>query len=408
MLGKTEGKRGDREWDGYIESPTQWTWIWSNSRRRHWRTEEPDVLQSMGSQRDRHDLATKKLPNLEGRYPSAQFSSVAQSCPTLCHPMDCSTPPCPSPTPRACSNSCPSSQWYHPIIHPLSSPSPAAFNFPSINLSQLFHESVLPIRWPKYWSFSFSMSELQEKPIWIQLFNHVRGFVTPWIAACQASLPITNSHSSLRLTSIESVMPSSHLILCRPLLRLPPIPPSIGVFSNESTLCMRWPKYWSFSFSIIPSKEIPGLISFRMDWLHLLAVQGSLKSLLQHHSSIASILRRSAFFTVQLSHPYMTTGKTIALTRRTFVGKVMSLLFNVLSRLVITFLPRSKCLLISWLQSPSAVILEPSKIKSDTVSTVSPSICHEVMGPDAMIFVFWMLNYSSLIEVSALIWESIF
>ena len=189
-------------------------------------------------------------------------------------------------------------------------------------------------------------------------------------------------------TSIESVMPSSHLILCRPLLLLPPIPPSIRVFSNESTLRMRWPKYWSFSFGIIPSKEIRGLISFRMDWLDLLAVQGTLKSLLQHHSSKASILQRSAFFTVQLSHPYMTTGKTIALTRQTFVGKVMSLLFNMLSRLVITFLPRSKRLLISWLQSPSAVIFEPPKIKSATVSTVSPSIWHEVMGPDAMILVF--------------------
>ena len=183
-------------------------------------------------------------------------------------------------------------------------------------------------------------------------------------------------------------MPFSHLILCRPLLLLPPIPPSIGVFSNESTLRMRWPKFWSFSFSISPSNEHPGLISFRLDWLDLLAVQGTLKSLLQHHSSKALILRCSAFFTVQLSHPYMTTGKTIALTRWTFVGKVMSLLFNMLSRLVITCLPRSKYLLISWLQSPSAVILEPKKIKSDTVSTVSPSICHEVMGPDAMIFVF--------------------
>ena len=153
-------------------------------------------------------------------------------------------------------------------------------------------------------------------------------------------------------------MPYSHLNLCRSLLLLPPIPPSSRVFSNESNLCMRWPKYWSFSFSIIPSKEIPGLISFRMDWLDLLAVQGSLKSLLQHHSSKASILQHSAFFTVQLSHLYMTTGKTIALTRWTFVGKVMSLLFNMLSRLVITFLPRSERLLISWLQSPSAVILE--------------------------------------------------
>ena len=151
---------------------------------------------------------------------------------------------------------------------------------------------------------------------------------------------------------------------------------------------MMWPKYWTFGFSIIPSKEHPGLISFRMDWLDLLAVQGTLKSFLQHHNSKTSILRGSAFFTVQLSHPYMTTGKTIALTRRTFVGKVMSLLLNMLSRLVITFLPRSKGLLISWLQSLSVVILEPPKIKSDTVSTVSPSISHKVMGPDAMIFIF--------------------
>ena len=166
---------------------------------------------------------------------------------------------------------------------------------------------------------------------------------------------------SLRLTSIESVMPSSHLILCHPLLLLPPIPPSIRVFSNESTLRMRWPKYWSFSLSICPFNEYPQLISFRMDWLDLLAVQGTLKSLLQYHSSKASILRRSAFFTVQFSHPYMTTGETIALTRRTFVGKVMSLLLNMLSRLVITFLLRSKRLLISWLQSPSAVIWEPPK-----------------------------------------------
>ena len=157
-------------------------------------------------------------------------------------------------------------------------------------------------------------------------------------------------------------MPFSHLILCRPLLLLPLIPPSIRVFYNESTLRIRWPKYWSFGFSIIPSKEIPGLISFRMDWLDLLAVQGNLKSLLQHHSSKASVLRCSAFFTIQLSHPYMTTGKTIALTRRTFAGKVMSLLLNMLSRLVITFLPRNKRLLISWLQSLSAVILEPKNI----------------------------------------------
>ena len=175
-------------------------------------------------------------------------------------------------------------------------------------------------------------------------------------------------------------MPSSHLILCRPLLLLPPIPPSIRVFSNDSTLHMRWPKYWSFSFSIIPSKEHPGPISFRMDWLDLLAVQRTLKSLLQHHSSKASILRCWAFFIVLLSPPYTTTGKTIALTRRTFVGKVMALLLNMLSRLVITFLPRGKHLLISWPQSPSAVILEPPRIKSDTVSTVSPSISHHFMG----------------------------
>ena len=169
-------------------------------------------------------------------------------------------------------------------------------------------------------------------------------------------------------------MPSSHLILCQPLLLLPPIPPSIRVFSNETTLHMRWPKYWSFSFSIRPSNEHPGRISFRMNWLDLLAIQETLKSLLQHHSSKASILQCSAFFTVQLSHPYMTTGKTIVLTRQTFVGKVRSLLFNMLSRLVETFLPRSKCLLISWQQSPFAVILEPPKIKSDTVFTVSPFI----------------------------------
>ena len=175
----------------------------------------------------------------------------------------------------------------------------------------------------------------------VQPLSHVRLFATPWIAALQASLSITNSRSSLRLMSIESVMPSSHLILCHPLLLLPPIPPSIRVFSNESTLCMRWPKYWSFSFSVSPSKEHPGLIPFRMDWLDLLAVQGTLKSLLQHHSSKASVLRRSAFFTVQLSHPYMTTGKNIALTRQTFVGKVMSLLLNMLSKWIITFVPKS-------------------------------------------------------------------
>ena len=183
-------------------------------------------------------------------------------------------------------------------------------------------------------------------------------------------------------------MPSSHLILCHPLLLLPSVFPSIRVFSNESVLHIRWPKYWSFSFSISPSNEYSGLIFFRMDRLDLPAVQGTLRSLLQHHSSKSSILWCSALFIVQLSHPYMTTRKTIALTTWTFVGKVMSLLFSMLSRLVIIFLSRSKHLLISWLQSPSTVILEPPKIKSDTVSTVSPSISHEVMGPDAMILVF--------------------
>ena len=183
-------------------------------------------------------------------------------------------------------------------------------------------------------------------------------------------------------------MPSNQLILCGPLLLLPSIFPSIKVFSNESGLRIRWPKYWPFSFSISSSNEHPGLISFRTDWLDLLAVQGTLKSLLQHHSSKASILQRSAFFIVQFSHPHMTTGKTIGLTRWTFVDKVMYLLFNMLSRLVRTFLPRSKHLLISWLQLLTAVILEPPEIKSATIFTVSPSFCHEVMGPDAMIFIF--------------------
>ena len=189
----------------------------------------------------------------------------------------------------------------------------------------------------------------------VQLLSHVRLFVTPWTAAHQASLSITRSQSPPKPMSIESVMPSNHLILCHPLLLLPSILPSIRVFSNESALCIRWPKYWSFSFNISPTIEHLGLISSRVDSLDLLAVQGILKSLLQHHSSKASILWRSA---KELSHPYMTTGKTTALTRWTFADKVVSLLFNMLSRLVITFLPRSKRLLISWLQSPSAVIFE--------------------------------------------------
>ena len=210
----------------------------------------------------------------------------------------------------------------------------------------------------------------------VQSLSHVRLFATPWIATRQTSLSITNYQSLLKLMSIESVMPSSHLILCCPLLLQPSLFPSISIFSNESVLHIRWTKYWSFSFSISPSNEYSGLIAFRMDWLDLLEVQGTLKSLLKHHSSKASILQHTAFFIVQLSYPYMTTGKTTALTRRTLVGKVMSLLFNMLSKLVIAFLPRNKCLLISWLQSPSAVILESPKIKPLTVSIVSPSICH--------------------------------
>ena len=222
----------------------------------------------------------------------------------------------------------------------------------------------------------------------VQSLSHVQLFVTLWTAARQASLSITNSQSLLKLMSIESVMPSNDLILCRPLLLPPSIFSSTRVFSDESVLRIRRPKDWSFSFSISPSNEYSGLISFRIDWLDLFAVQGTLKSLLQHHSSKASIFQCSDFFIVQLSHPYMTTGKTTALTRWTFVGKAMSLLFNMLLGFIITFLPRSKCLLISWLQSPSSVILEPPKINSDTVSTVSPSIYHEVMGLDVIILGF--------------------
>ena len=205
---------------------------------------------------------------------------------------------------------------------------------------------------------------------------HVWFFATPWTVAHQASLSITDSQSLLKLTSIKSVIPSSHLMEMAhqgdgPLLLLPSVFPSIRVFSNESVLCIRWTKYWSFTFSISPSNEYSGLISFRMDWVDLLAVQGTLKSLLQHHSSKASILQDSAFFMVQISDLYMTTGKTTALIRWTFVGKAMALLFSMLSRLVTAFLPRRQHLLISWLQSPSAVILEPKKTKCLTVSTVS-------------------------------------
>ena len=223
--------------------------------------------------------------------------------------------------------------------------------------------------------------------VWLVQFSSVTQsclvFAAPWTAACQTSLSITNFQSLPKLMSIESVMPSNHLILCHPLLLRPSNFPSIRVFSEES-VCIRWPKYWSFSFSISPSNEHPGLISFRMDWLDLLVVQGTRKNLLQYHSPEASILQCLAFFIVRLSHPYMTARKTIPLTRWIFVGKLMSLLFNILSRLVIAFLPRSKFLLISWLQSPSAVIWEPKKIKS----VVFPSICYEMMGLDAMIVIF--------------------
>ena len=256
---------------------------------------------------------------------------------------------------------------------------------------------VFLIKWCKIFSWIYRNDNIISS---LQSLSHVQLFVTPWTTASQASLSITNSQSLLKLMSIKSVMPSNHLIFCPPFLLLHSIFPSIRFFSSESVLCIRWPKYWSFSFSISPSNEYSGLISFRMNWLDLLAVQETLKSLLQHHSSKASILWHSPFFMVQLSHPYMTTGKTIALTRWTFVGKVMSLLFNKLSRLVIVFLPRSKHLLISWLQSPSAVILELKKIKSLTVSIVFPSICHEVIRADAMILVFCMLSFKPTYSLS--------
>ena len=279
------------------------------------------------------------------------------------------------------------------------------------NLSAMQETWVQSLGWEDPWRREWQpcqysgMENSMDRGVWqaiVHLFSAVQSlccvwlFVTPWTAASQASLFITNSQSLLKLMSIELVMPSNRLILCYPLLLLPAILPSIRVFSSESVLHIRWPKYWSFSFSISPFNDDSGLISFRIDWFNLLAVQENLKSLLQHQSSKASILQHSAFFRVQLSHPYMTTGKTIALTRWTFVGKVMSLLFNMLPRLVIAFLPRSKCLLISWLQSPSAVILEPPKMKSFTVFIISPSICHEVMWLDAMILVFWMQALSQL------------
>ena len=228
----------------------------------------------------------------------------------------------------------------------------------------------------------------------VQSLSHVWLFATPWTATHQASLSFTISHSLLRFMCIESMMLSNHLILCHALFLLPSIFPSTRVFSNESALLIRWPKYWNFNFSISPSNEYSGLISFRIDWFDLLAVQGTLKSLLQHHSLKASVLQCSAFFKVPLSHLCMTTGTTIVLTRWTLVSKVISLLFNMLSRFIIAFLQRSKCLLMSWLQSPPAVILELKKIKSITASTFLPSICHKVMGPNSMILVFecWVLS----------------
>ena len=225
--------------------------------------------------------------------------------------------------------------------------------------------------------------------------SRVQLFVTPWMAAHQASLSVTNSRSLLKPMSIELVMPSNHLILCCLLLLLPSIFPSIRIFSKESALCI------SFSFSVSLSNEYSGLIFFRMDWFDLLAVQRTLKSLIQHHSSKASILQCSAFFLVWHLHPHMIIGKMVALNRRTFGGKVMSLLFNMLSRLVITFLSRSKHLLISWLQSPCAVILQPLKIKSVTISTISTFVCHKVMGPYAVILVFWMLSFKPTFSLSS-------
>ena len=234
-----------------------------------------------------------------------------------------------------------------------------------------------------------------------QFLSRVQLFAIPLTAAHQASLSFTISQTLLKLTSIELVMPSSHLIFCHLFLLLPSIFPSIRVFSNESGLHIRWSEYQSFGFSLSLFNEYSGLISFRMDWLDLPAAQGTLKSLLQHHNSKVSNIQHLAFFMIQLSHPYMTTGKSIALTVWTFVSKVMSLLFNTLNRFVIAFLPRSKRLLISWLQSPFAVILEPPKINSVTVSIVSPSICHEVMGPDAMIFILWMLSFKPAFSLSS-------
>ena len=283
--------------------------------------------------------------------------------------------PCPSPTPGACSNSSP---WVSDAIrpsHPLSSPSPPAFTAVSYVVVQSLSRVEL-----------FAAHGLQ----------HVR-------LSCP-SPPLELAQTHVHWVS-DAIQPSHPL---SPPLFLPLIFPSIRVFSTESALPIRWPKYWSFSFNISPSNEHSGLISFRMDWLDLLVVQGTLKSLLQYHSWKASILQHSAFFMVQLSHPYVTAGKTVALTKQAFVSKVVSLLFNMLSSLVIASLPRSRCLLISWLQSPSAVILEPPKINTLAVSIVSPSICDEVMGPNAMTFIFWMLSSKADFSLSSFTFKRLF
>ena len=256
---------------------------------------------------------------------------------------------------------------------------------PSIfpNIRVFSNESVIHIRWPKYWSFSFSISPSNEYSGLISfrmdwLGSCVQLFVIPWTAAQQASLSFTISWSLLKFMSIELIILSNHFIFCRPLLLLPSIFPSIRVFSNESALCTMWPNYWSFIFSISPSSEHTGLISFRIDWFDFLAVQGN----------SWTILQCSAFFMVQLSHPYMTTGQTIAFTIRTFVGKVMSLIFNTLSTFIIAFLPRNKHLLVLAVVTICSDFGNQEKKKSIALSTVSPYICHEVIGPDAMILVF--------------------
>ena len=284
-------------------------------------------------------------------------------------------------------------------------------NCPKLNL--IFHLSLSPPQKTKLDSlfggfildFSFSPPHVQSNFAFyfssVQLLSHVRVLATPWIAAHQASLSITNTQSSPKLMCLKSVMPSSHFILSRPLFLLPSNTPSIRAFSSESTLRMRWPKYWSFSFSISPSKEHPELISFRMDWLDLLAVQGILKSLPQYHSSKTSILQHSAFFTVQLWHPYMTTGKIIALTRQTVVDKVMSLLFNMLSRLCHNFSSKEQA---SFNLLAAVTICSDFGAPQNKVSHcfhVSPSVSHEVMGPDAMILVFWMLSFKPTFSLSS-------